>query len=37
VKRRIAAAAGLPDFALLEGELANTRKKAPRVFARILA
>ncbi len=36
VKRRIANASGLPDFALLERELAETRKEARRIFARIL-
>ena len=36
VKRRIAAAAGLPDVALLERELAETRKGVRRVFGRVL-
>ena len=37
VKRRIAAAAGLPDLGFLERELAETRKGVRRVFGRILA
>ncbi|HUO55348.1 MAG TPA: bifunctional [glutamine synthetase] adenylyltransferase/[glutamine synthetase]-adenylyl-L-tyrosine phosphorylase [Rhodoblastus sp.] len=37
VKRRIAAATGLPDFTFLERELAATRKEVRRVFTRILA
>ncbi len=36
VKRRISAAAGLPDFGFLERELAETRKGVRRVFGRIL-
>jgi glutamate-ammonia-ligase adenylyltransferase len=36
VKRRIASASGLPDFALLERELAATRKEVRRIFGQIL-
>jgi len=37
VKRRIASASGLPDFALLERELALTRKEIRRIFMQLLA
>jgi glutamate-ammonia-ligase adenylyltransferase len=37
VKRRIANASGLPDFALLERELAATRKEVRRIFNLILS
>ena len=37
VKRRIASASGLPDFALLERELALTRKEVRRIFMQLLA
>ena len=37
VKRRIATASGLPDFALLERELALTRKDIRRIFMQLLA
>jgi glutamate-ammonia-ligase adenylyltransferase len=37
VKRRIASASGLPDFALLERELALTRKDIRRIFMQLLA
>jgi glutamate-ammonia-ligase adenylyltransferase len=37
VKRRIAAATELPDFALLERELAATRKEVRRIFGRVLS
>ena len=37
VKRRIANASGLPDFALLERELAATRKDVRRIFTQVLA
>ncbi|WP_294538690.1 bifunctional [glutamine synthetase] adenylyltransferase/[glutamine synthetase]-adenylyl-L-tyrosine phosphorylase [uncultured Rhodoblastus sp.] len=37
VKRRISAASGLPDFALLERELAATRKEVRRIFSRLLS
>ncbi|MCI4680270.1 bifunctional [glutamine synthetase] adenylyltransferase/[glutamine synthetase]-adenylyl-L-tyrosine phosphorylase [Rhodoblastus acidophilus] len=37
VKRRIAAATGLPDFGLLERELAATRKEVRRIFTQVLA
>jgi glutamate-ammonia-ligase adenylyltransferase len=37
VKRRIASASGLPDFALLERELALTRKEMRRIFMQLLA
>ena len=37
VKRRIAAAAGLPDLGFLERELAETRKGVRKAFGRILA
>lgn len=36
VKRRIANASGLPDFALLERELAATRKEVRRIFTQVL-
>ncbi len=36
VKRRIANASGLPDFALLERELAATRKQVRRIFNQLL-
>ncbi len=36
VKRRIANACGLPEFALLERELAATRKEVRRIFSEIL-
>jgi glutamate-ammonia-ligase adenylyltransferase len=37
VKRRIASATNLPDFALLERELAETRKDVRRIFAQVLS
>jgi glutamate-ammonia-ligase adenylyltransferase len=37
VKRRVATATGLPDFAFLERELAATRKDVRKIFGRILA
>ena len=36
VKRRIASASGLPDFALLEREMALTRKEIRRIFMQLL-
>jgi glutamate-ammonia-ligase adenylyltransferase len=36
VKRRIANACGLPDFALLERELSETRKQVRRIFSHVL-
>lgn len=37
VKRRIATATGLPDFAFLERELASTRKEIRRIFNHVLS
>ncbi len=37
VRRRIASASGLPDFSLLERELAATRKEVRRIFTQVLA
>jgi [glutamine synthetase] adenylyltransferase / [glutamine synthetase]-adenylyl-L-tyrosine phosphorylase len=37
VRRRLAAAAGLPDLGFLERELAETRKGVRRIFERVLA
>ncbi len=37
VKRRIAVATGLPDFAFLERELAATRKAVRKIFTRLMA
>jgi glutamate-ammonia-ligase adenylyltransferase len=37
VKRRIAAASGLPDFSLLERELAMTRKEVRKIFMQMLS
>jgi glutamate-ammonia-ligase adenylyltransferase len=36
VKRRIANASNLPDFALLERELAETRKEVRRIFSQVV-
>jgi glutamate-ammonia-ligase adenylyltransferase len=36
VKRRIAAAAGAPDFERLTAELAQARRQARAIFARVL-
>jgi glutamate-ammonia-ligase adenylyltransferase len=37
VKRRIASASNLPDFALLERELAETRKEVRRIFSQVIS
>ena len=37
VKRRLAAAAGLPDFSRLERELEERRKQVRKIFGEVMA